>query len=205
MEMTERTVTPRRVGTFTLGVVLVVSGAAMLAAMFLPQLDLRWVLKGAPLILIGLGIETLLAARGGGKIKYDWVGMLLCFLLTGAALCMCAAAWYVSWWPENGRYYEGSRTGNENCLVLDYSAFNGTEFQLLELEAGDTIRAEIVSDRGSVDVEIIGDADRESIFDKEALATGTYSIEVPESGSYELWVTGYRAAGSASFLREPGA
>ena len=75
----------------------------------------------------------------------------------------------------------------------------------MELEAGDTIRAEIVSDRGSVDVEIIGDEDRESIFDKEALATGTYSIEVPESGSYELWVTGYRAAGSASFLREPGA
>lgn len=205
MEMTDQAVTPRRVGTLTLGVVLVVSGAVMLAAMLLPRLDLRWVLKGAPLILIGLGIETLIAARGGGRIKYDWVGMLLCFLLTGAALCMCAAAWYVSWWPENGRYYEGSRTGNENCLVLDYTAFNGTEFQLLELEAGDTIRAEIVSDRGSVDVEIIGDADRESIFDKEALATGTYSIEVPESGSYELWVTGYRAAGSASFIRESGA
>lgn len=100
MEMTEQAVTPRRVGTFTLGVVLVVSGAVMLAAMFLPQLDLRWVLKGSPLILICLGIETLLAARGGGRIKYDWVGMLLCFLLTGAALCMCAAAWWLLHYPE---------------------------------------------------------------------------------------------------------
>lgn len=204
MEMTEQAARPRRVGTFTLGVVLVAAGVVMLVSMISPRLDLRWVLKGSPLILIGLGIETLIAASGGGKIKYDWVGMLLCFILTGAALCMCAAAWWLSWWPEQGHYYEGSRTGDESCLVLEYSAFNGTEFQLLELEAGDTIRAEIVSDRGSVDVEIIEDADRESIFDRERLATGSYSIEVPETGSYEVWVTGYQAAGSASFVREAG-
>lgn len=204
MEMTEQAVKPRRVGTFTLGVVLVAAGAVMLVSMISPRLDLRWVLKGSPLILICLGIETLLAAKGGGKVKYDWAGMLLCFILTGAALCMCAAAWWLSWWPEHGHYYEGSRTGNESSLILDYSAFNGTEFQLLELESGDTIRAEIVSSRGSIDVEILEDADREPIFDSEALATGTYSIEVPRDGSYELWVTGYQAAGSARFSREPG-
>ncbi len=204
MEMTEQAVKPRRVGTFTLGMVLVAAGVVMLVSMISPRLDLRWVLKGSPLILICLGIETLLAAKGGGKVKYDWAGMLLCFILTGAALCMCAAAWWLSWWPEHGHYYEGSRTGNESSLILDYSAFNGTEFQLLELESGDTIRAEIVSSRGSIDVEILEDADREPIFDSEALATGTYSIEVPRDGSYELWVTGYQAAGSARFSREPG-
>lgn len=213
METTERTgpaIAPekprqRRVGTFTLGVTLVAAGGVMLAAMLFPRPELlQWVLKLSPVILILLGIETLLSARGGGKIKYDWAGMLLCFILTGAALCMCAAAWWLSWWPEHGHYYEGSRTGDESCLVLEYSAFNGTEFQLLELEAGDTVRAEIVSGRGSIDVDLIQDADRESIFAREGLATGTYSIEVPETGSYELWVTGYQAAGSASFVREAG-
>lgn len=207
METTERAaveIPRRRVGTFTLGVTLVVSGVLMAVSLFCPQLDLSWAVKASPVILICLGIETLLAAKGGGKVKYDWVGMLLCFILAGAALCMYAAAWYVSYWPEHGHYYEGSRAGNESSLILDYSAFNGTEFQLLELESGDTIRAEIVSSRGSIDVKILEDADREPIFDSEALATGTYSIEVPRDGSYELWVTGYQAAGSARFSREPG-
>ena len=81
METNER---QRRVGTFTLGVVLVVSGALMLASMFWPQLDWEWALKCSPLILIGLGVETLIAAKGGGKVKYDWVGMVLCFVLVCA-------------------------------------------------------------------------------------------------------------------------
>ena len=34
----------RRVGTFTLGVVLVVSGGLMLASMFWPQLNWKWAL-----------------------------------------------------------------------------------------------------------------------------------------------------------------
>lgn len=211
METTERTAPEaaayprqRRVGTFTLGVTLLAAGVVMLAAMFFPKADLRWALKCSPVILICLGVETLTAAKDGGRIKYDWVGMLLCFVLTGAALCMCAAAWFVSYWPEYGHYYEGSRTGSESCLILDYTAFNGTEFQLLELEAGDTIRAEIVSGRGSVDVEIVGSEDRERIFESEALATGVYSIEVPKDGRYEVWVTGYQASGSASFIQEPG-
>ena len=65
METNER---QRRVGTFTLGVVLVVSGALMLASMFWPQLDWEWALKCSPLILIGLGVETLIALNGIEKV-----------------------------------------------------------------------------------------------------------------------------------------
>lgn len=99
MEMTDRTKNPpqfprqRRVGTFTLGVVLVAAGLGMLASIFCPQADLRWMLSASPCILIALGVETLLAARAGGPVKYDWLGMILSFVLTGAALCMYAAAW----------------------------------------------------------------------------------------------------------------
>ena len=38
-------------------------------------------------------VETLLAARGGGRVKYDWVGMVLCCLIVCAALVLFAAAW----------------------------------------------------------------------------------------------------------------
>ncbi|WP_298016995.1 hypothetical protein [uncultured Dysosmobacter sp.] len=206
MEMTEKAAVEaprqRRVGTFTLGVTLLAAGGLMLVSMFFPKADLNWVLKGSPIILILLGVETLTAARGGGKVKYDWAGMLLCFVLTGAALCMCAAAWYMAYWPEYGRYFSGSRTGDESSLLLDYSAFNGTEFQLLELEEGDILQADIVSRRGSIDVEIIEDEERETIFESENLATGVYSIEIPDNGSYELWVSGYQAEGRAHFQRQ---
>ena len=104
METNDRTVPEkqRRVGTFTLGVVLVVSGILMLVSMFWPQLNWAWALKCSPLILIGLGVETLLAAKGGGKVKYDWVGMVLCFILVCAALCLYAMAWWMLYGPEYG-------------------------------------------------------------------------------------------------------
>ena len=181
----------RRVGTLTLGATLIVAGGVMMVSLFWPEADLRWAVKASPLILISLGVETLLAARSGSRIKYDWAGMVLCFVLVAAAMCLYAAAWWMAWLPEHGSYFDGSRTGDESSLMLDYTAFNGTDFQLLEMESGDVIRME--------------DEDREPVFDSEALATGSYSIEIPRDGSYELWVTGHQAAGSAYFRRERAA
>jgi len=106
MEPTERTGAsapekpPRRVGTFTMGVVLVVGGTLMLISLFFPRLDYTWVLKLSPVILISLGVETLLAARGGGRVKYDWVGMVLTALIVGTALAMFVAAWYLLYRPD---------------------------------------------------------------------------------------------------------
>ena len=93
MEKTDASSRPcRRVGTFTFGLVLVVSGLAMLVSMFFPDLKFTWLLQFSPLALISLGVETLLAARGGGRVKYDWVGMVLCCLIVCAALVLFAAA-----------------------------------------------------------------------------------------------------------------
>ena len=94
MEKTDAASRPcRRVGTFTFGMVLVVSGLAMLVSMFFPQLEFTWLLQLSPLALISLGVETLLAARGSERVKYDWVGLLLCFLIVCASLVLFAAAW----------------------------------------------------------------------------------------------------------------
>ena len=70
----------RRVGTLTLGATLIVAGGVMMVSLFWPEADLRWAVKASPLILISLGVETLLAARSGSRIKYDWAGMVLCFV-----------------------------------------------------------------------------------------------------------------------------
>lgn len=94
----------RRVGIFTLGVTLVVAGVLMGAAVLWPEADLRWALKLSPLVLISLGVETLLAARQGGKIRYDWVGMLVSFLLIVGAMGAWAVSWYLAWCLERGPF-----------------------------------------------------------------------------------------------------
>ncbi|MBQ2739534.1 MAG: hypothetical protein IJF36_04810 [Oscillibacter sp.] len=95
----------RRVGTLTMGMVLVVSGACMLAGMFFPTLDLTVVLQLSPVILISLGIETLLSARKDGKVRYDWVGMILCALLVCTAVCLYALTYTMVWHPEWFQYW----------------------------------------------------------------------------------------------------
>ncbi|WP_369284132.1 hypothetical protein [Oscillibacter sp. GMB15532] len=91
--LTSPTPRERRVGTFTFGVTLVASGLAMTAALFFPALDLRLFLRFSPLVLILLGTEVLLSARKEGRMKYDWLGMLLCFFLVLLAL----GVFFVSW------------------------------------------------------------------------------------------------------------
>lgn len=103
METNERPC--RRVGTFTFGLVLVLGGLAMLASMFFPRLDLTVALQCAPLMLVSLGVETLLAARGGGRVRYDWVGMLLCCLVVVTALALFAVAWTMVHVPESHWYF----------------------------------------------------------------------------------------------------
>ena len=105
MEKTDAASRPcRRVGTFTFGMVLVVSGLAMLVSMFFPQLEFTCLLQLSPLALISLGVETLLAARGSERVKYDWVGMLLCFLIVCTALVLFAAAWWLVHCPDSVFY-----------------------------------------------------------------------------------------------------
>lgn len=90
----------RRVGTFTFGAVLVICGALMLVSMFFPHLDLTLALKLSPLILVCLGVEVLLASRQEGKLRYDWVGMVLCSVLVTAALVFFGIAWCLVYRPE---------------------------------------------------------------------------------------------------------
>lgn len=95
----------RRVGTFTFGIVLVVAGIAMMAALFFPSLDFRLFLKCSPAVLILLGVEVLLSTRKGGRVKYDWLGMLLCFVLVMLALCMFFVVWAMIHFPDEVRLY----------------------------------------------------------------------------------------------------
>lgn len=95
----------RRVGTLTFGFTLVVMGAAMMASLFYPQMDFTLLMKASPSILIFLGAEVLLSARKGGRVKYDWLGMVLCLLFVIIALGLFFSTWMFLHYPDAVVYW----------------------------------------------------------------------------------------------------
>ncbi|MBR6790236.1 MAG: hypothetical protein IKM31_05140 [Oscillospiraceae bacterium] len=75
---------PRRVGTVTMGLALVAAGGVLLAGQF-GLLNAMEVLRWSPAVLILLGIEILVgsALNKGGKMRYDFLSMIVCFTLIG--------------------------------------------------------------------------------------------------------------------------
>ena len=200
MTASEETRPQRRVGTFTLGVVLVAAGCAMLASLLRPELDIGWLLKASPLILVALGVETLLSARGGGRVKYDWLGMILCFLLVGAAMVFYAAAWAY----ENGEFINVrncSRCADETSFRMDYEFFNGFDSHTLRLEAGDALVGRIDTWNGWLEVEI-SDEDGNTLLEGAPL-NGEQRVEVPKTGDYTILVHGRKTSGKFTFARVP--
>lgn len=192
----------RRVGTFTLGIVLVAAGTGMLVSLLCPQMEIGWLLKASPLILVALGVETLLSARGGGRVKYDWLGMILCFLLVGAAMVFYAAAWAY----ENGEFINVrncSRCADETSFRMDYEFFNGFDSHTLRLNKGDVLEGRIDTYTGWLEVEISGE-DGETVLEGVPL-NGDQSLEITETGDYTILVHGRKASGEFTFDRVPAA
>ena len=190
----------RRVGTFTLGIVLVAAGTGMLGSLLWPQMEIGWLLKASPLILVALGVETLLSARGGGRVKYDWLGMILCFLLAGAAMVFYAAAWAY----ENGEFINVrncSRCADETSFRMDYEFFNGFDSHTLRLEAGDALVGRIDTRNGWLEVEI-SDEDGNALLEGAPL-NGDQRVEVPKTGDYTILVHGRKTSGKFTFARVP--
>ena len=191
----------RRVGTLTLGVVLVAAGTGMLASMFWPRFHPEWLLKASPCILILLGLETLFSARSGGRVKYDWLGMFLCFILTGAALCMYCAAWWVMNGGSLQSLQNASRWAGDDVYEMSYGWFDGADSHTMRLEAGDALQGQIYTYNGWLEVEIC-DGDGNTVCQGSPL-NGDQKIEITKTGDYTIMVWGRHASGGFSFLRVP--
>lgn len=80
---------PRRVGTFTLGILLILIGVLIPCGMIWGR-RVWMLLRFSPAILIVLGIEVLFYATRyrEGKFKYDWAAILLVILLLMGTLAV---------------------------------------------------------------------------------------------------------------------
>ena len=96
--------------------------------------------------------------------------------------------------------FNGSRTGNDNQLIMEDTAFNTTDSQDLVVEAGDTIHTEIVIEDGQLSYKIQKNDDEPIAESKGVFFSADFDVEIEESGTYT--VTGEKAKGSVKFLVE---
>lgn len=82
-----------RVGTITLGVMLITFGSLFLLRIFLPYLSYSMIFKLWPVIFIVLGFELLIAnfRQKEGKLIYDKTAVALTVVLTFFAMGMSVA------------------------------------------------------------------------------------------------------------------
>lgn len=96
--------------------------------------------------------------------------------------------------------FSGSRTGNESQFIMEYSMFNTSDAQSLELEKGDIIDAQIVNKAGNISITIQKDGEK-PIYEGENIPTSRFQVEIIEKGTYKIKVTGKKAKGSLSFIK----
>lgn len=91
--------------------------------------------------------------------------------------------------------YSGSVMGTSRAFHMKYTAFNTTEAQALDLEAGDEIAVSVVSQEGAVSIAIQKEG-AQPIYQGEDLTTQDFTVAVEEAGWYTVTVTGSGAVGS---------
>lgn len=114
--------------------------------------------------------------------------VILCPLILTIVLTAC------------GTSYDGSRMGNADAFLMDYKIFNSTASQDLTITAGDTLHVEIVVTGGSLSYKIQKTDDTEPLYEETSVsASDEFDLEIEESGTYTITVTGKKAKGSVHF------
>lgn len=113
-------------------------------------------------------------------------------------LVVCTLALMVSL-TACGSKFDGSRTGNDSEFIMEYRVLNKTDTQDLIAESRDTISGKIIVNKGSLSVKIQKD-DEEPIYENNGISVSNeFDVEIIESGTYTVSVTGEKAKGSVSF------
>lgn len=119
--------------------------------------------------------------------------MIKLFFLT-VLLCIGMAACQV------GSTFDGNLISDDGIFKMDYSALNGQKVSSMILSEGESVRVSIAQKEGVVDV-TIGIDGKEPIYEGNGLSHIDFTLNISQSGTYQISVTGHKACGTVSFIK----
>lgn len=97
--------------------------------------------------------------------------------------------------------FNGSSTGNDTQFIMEYSILNKSDYRNMPLKAGDIVKTSIVSNSGSVSIEVENSIGK-VIYSDEDIPTSDFEIAISQDDTYKFTVIGHHAKGSVKFIVE---
>ena len=120
-----------------------------------------------------------------------------------AGICMLAAILFLLTGCGTGSVFDGSRGSDASGFRMEYSILNREESADLNLTEGDRLRISLSHTEGTVDV-IVGINRKEPIYRGNGQQNADFVLEIAETGTYHISVSGHQAKGNVSFTRISG-
>ena len=119
-----------------------------------------------------------------------------------AGICMFAAMVFLLAGCRTDSVFDGSRVSDASGFRMEYSILNREESAGLNLTEGDRLQVSLSHTEGTVDV-TVGMNGKEPIYRGNGQQNADFVLEIAETGSYHIFVSGHQAKGNISFTRIP--
>lgn len=91
--------------------------------------------------------------------------------------------------------FDGNISFSEDCIKMDYTIFNQQKTGFLNLSEGDSVLVSILQEKGFIDVSVVLPG-KEPIYEGHKLSNTKFTLNIHESGNYQISVNGHNASGS---------
>lgn len=99
------------------------------------------------------------------------------------------------------KQFSGNMVSSRNKVSMTYRILEGDKSQLFDLEEGDVLDFDVVSESGKVDIVLQKD-DEEAIYSGINIPTCSFKVTINEKGKYKCVITGHKAKGSINIVKE---
>ena len=123
-------------------------------------------------------------------------------LKQAACVCMLAAMLFLLTGCRTGSVFDGSRVSDASGFRMEYSILNREESAGLNLTEGERLQVSLSHTEGTVDVTVSMEG-QEPIYRGNGQQNADFVLEIAETGSYHIFVSGHQAKGNISFTRIP--
>ena len=121
------------------------------------------------------------------KSKIIFIAVIIMIIIGGATGLFC----------YNMEGFTGNRIKNPDSYLLEIEKMNGKDLHTLDLQAGDVLKVEFETVKGSLDLEIKA-PDGTTIYRGDGKAATDFTVNISKSGVYTVNVLARHARGRIS-------